>query len=287
MPEQIEQQEAMPTEQHADGGAPLGTPPPAQAAADPVQQRSEPKTVVVPTSAMKRIKEEEFARGQQGAMDELAKSAGYSSHTELVQALSKLKQTPAAQQQQVVPQRQAQQPAAEEPNEDPARDLANAKDQRREEGKYQRQLEKVLNERNRYASSASEWQRKAREFQADADAARAEMHIRTIAAQTGVQDIDYAIILFSREVERLTPEEAEKFDEKAYFETLRKSKPLLFGEAVVPANTGTGVGGAPKPPAPAAVRAQNGANGAVDVRKMSPQDYQAHLAKKGISPHSH
>lgn len=281
MPEQIEQQEVAPAEQHVDGGGPLGTPPAPQAAEQ--QARAEPKTVVVPTSAMKRIKEEEYARGQQTALDELAKSAGYASHTELVQALSQLKKAPPA---QAAPQ-QRPAPVADEPNDDPAKDLANAKNERREEGKYQRQLEKVLNERNRYASSATEWQRKAKEFQADADATRAEMHIRTIAAQTGVQDIDYAVILFSREVERLTPQEAETFDEKVFFEGLRKAKPLLFGEVVQPANTGTGVGGAPKPPAPAAVRAQNGANGAVDVRKMNPQEYQAHLAKRGINPNAH
>lgn len=291
MPEQIGEQDPGVVSQVQDGGPPLGAQagaeaPPAPGAADPAQQRAEPKNVVVPTSSMKRIKEEQYNAGKQAALEELAKSAGFESNTDLVQALAKLKSAPQAP--APVPQRQQAASVAEDPaGEDPAADLANAKNVRREEGKFQRQLEKVLNERNRFASSATQWQQKAKEAQAEAEATKAEMHIRTIAAQAGVQDIDYSVMLFGREVERLTPEEAEKFDEKAFFEGLRKTKPLLFGEVVQPANTGTGAGGAPRAPSPGQVRQQNGANGAADVKKMTPQQYQEHLVKSGINPHQH
>ena len=272
-----------------DGGAPLGastaTPPPDDTqqtqSQPPAAARAEPKVVTVPTTAMKRIKDEEFTRGRQAALDELSQGAGFGSSADLISALQKLKSpaTPA-------PAAQPQTPPAPADNGlDPEKELAVGKDARREEGRYQRQLEKVLTERNKYASSAQQWQAKAREAQAEADAVRAEMHLRTIAASVGVQDIDYAITLFSREVERLTPEQAEKFDEKVYFETLRKTKPLLFGEAVVPATTGTGMGGAPTPPKPGAVAAQNGQNGRVDARKLDPRQYAAELAKRGINPH--
>lgn len=268
------------------GTQPGGTPAPVDPPADPppaatTPQRSESKTVVVPTQAMKRIKEEEYTRGKQAALDELSSGAGFGSSQELVAALQKLKgqPAPAAQTAPVA------QPPQTDPNEDPAAVLASGKEDRREAGKFQRQLEKVLNERNKFAQSATQWQSKAKEAQAEVDAVRAEMHLRTIASGCGVQDIDYAITLFSREVDRLTPEQAQTFDEKAYFESLRKSKPLLFGEAVVPANTGTTPGG-PRAPAPGAVAAKNGVDGKVDARKLTPQQYSAELAKRGINPHA-
>lgn len=267
----------------APGSAPVEPPAAEPAAPNPAAAKPESKNVVVPTSAMKRIKDESFAAGQAAALDALAQASGYGSHTELTTALAKLRGQPAAPAATPAP---APAPAA---TPDPAagaeQSLANDKEARRVEGRYQRQLEAALNDRNKYAQSAKEWQGKAREYQAEVDAVRAEMHLRTIASGCGVQDIDYAITLFSREVERLTPEQAATFDEKAFFEGLRKSKPLLFGEAVVPAHTGTGVGGAPTPPKPGAVAAQNGANGKFDARKANPREYAAELAKRGINPH--
>lgn len=251
----------------------------------PQQTQAQPKNVVVPTAAMKRIKEEEYSRGKQAALEELARSAGYETHADLVAALARTRQQEQQQNQQnQQTQTQTQQQKPPQDEEDPAAALQKDKDARREEGRYQRQIEKLLNERNRYASSASEWRRKADEARAEADAVRAEMHLRTVAAGAGIQDIDYAIVLFSREVEKMTPEEAEQFDEKAYFSGLRQTRPLLFGEAVVPATTGTGTGGAPKPPAPNQVTAANGQNGKVDARKMDNRAYNDLLAKRGIVP---
>jgi hypothetical protein len=241
--------------------------------------------MVIPHAAMKRIREEEREHGRASALESLAKDAGFASHADFVQALARMKSQPAATPAAATPAA-ATPPAAVDEN-DPAltpEQVAKMKDGRREAGRYERQIEKMLGERNRFAQSATEWQRKAKEAQGEVDAVRAEMQLRTIAAGVGVQDIDYAITLFSREVEKLTPEQAATFDERAYFEQLRKSKPLLFGETVQPATSGTGAGGAPPSPKPAAVVASNGANARADVRKMNPQEYQAHLRKMGISP---
>jgi hypothetical protein len=266
---------------------PTGTPAPAQQQAAPQQtpapQAPQPqgeKTMVIPHAAMARIKGEEFAKGQQAALDRLAQDSGYESHTDLVSALARLKSAvPAA-----APAAQQRAPAAQpQGDDDPAAALAESKAAQREEGKYQRQIEKVINERNRFATQASEWRQQAEEARAEADATRAEMHLRTLAAGVGVQDIDYAITLFSREVERLTPQQAEQFDERAFFTGLRAKMPLLFGETVQPATTGTGTGGAPTPPKPQQVVQQNGQNGRVNARNMSPQEYQALLRSRGLS----
>ena len=264
-----------PTQQAGAGAGAEQTQTPAPPAIQP--QGGQQKNIVIPTASMKRIKDEEFSRGKQSALEELAKSQGYASHADLMTALAAMKAAPAPQ----APQQPQTTPPEEE---DPAATLAADKEARREEGRYQRQLEKVLNERNRYAQSATDWRKKADEARAETDAIKAEMYLRTVAASTGIQDIDYAITLFSREVEKMTPEQAEQFDEKAWFSGLRSSKPLLFGEAVVPVTTGTGAGGAPKPPAPGAVAAQNGANGRTDARKMNPTEYRAELNRRGIIP---
>ena len=248
------------------------------------QAPSGEKTMVIPHNAMSRIKQEEFNRGREAAANQLAKEAGYESHADFVAALARLRQ-PAQPQQQAA--RQPQQVTPEETPEDLAAAQANHVATRaagRQEMAVQRNLEKALNERNRYATQAAELRRAAEAARAEVDAVRAEMHLRTVAAGVGVQDIDYAITLLTREVERLTPEEAEKFDERAFFDKLRQSKPLLFGEAVQPANTGIGGGNAPRPPAPNQVASP--AAGRTDARRMDNKQYQELLRSRGINPHA-
>jgi hypothetical protein len=273
-----------PTEEIVDPGTQPGgeqdqtQPPAVPPAAPPVAPPAAvAKNIVIPTASMRRIKDEEFARGKSAALEEYAKAQGYTSAEEMQQVLAKAKQP----QQPAAPQNQPPQDPLEE---DPAAQLAKDKEARREEGRYQRQLEKVLNERNRYAQQATDFRKQVDEAKAETDAVKAEMYLRTVAAGVGIQDIDYAITLFSREVEKMTPEQAETFDEKAWFAGLRSSKPILFGEAVVPVTTGTGTGGAPKPPGPATVSTQNGQNGRADARKMNPAEYRAELARRGITP---
>ena len=263
----------------ASAAAPTTPVPAAQQAAPPGPPAE--KTMMIPTSAMKRVREEEFSKGRQAALDQLARDAGYESNADLVSALAKLRQPAPA------PQRTA--PVAPAPEETPE-DLATAQTngvatraQQRSEMAIQRNLEKALNERNRYAQSASEYRKQLEVARSEVDAVRAEMHLRTIAAGVGVQDIDYAIMLLTREVEQLTPEQAATFDERAYFDGLRRTKPLLFGETVQPATTGVGGGSAPKPPQPGQAASQQAQVGKIDARKMDPKAYQELLRARGIS----
>lgn len=276
-------------------GAPAPVPeaPAAPPAQQPVHQQTAPqsnegKNVVIPTSAMKRIKEEEYAKGRQSALEQIAKDAGYESHADFVAALARLRSAPTqpSPRQPAAPNAGEDDPSPEEVATQTAAQVSQSRAELRAQAAVQRQLEKTMNERNRYAQSASEYRKQLEQARAEADAIRAEMHLRTVAAGVGVQDVDYAIMLLTREVEKLTPEEAEKFDERGFFEGLRKSKPLLFGEAVVPATTGTGTGGAPTPPKPSTVASQNAANGKVDARKMNPQQYADLLRARGINPHA-
>jgi hypothetical protein len=63
----------------------------------------------------------------------------------------------------------------------------------------------------------------------EVDERRAEMYLRTLAASVGVQDIDYVIVLFSREVEkRDAAGRLESFDERKWFAKLRDTHPWLW-----------------------------------------------------------
>jgi len=279
-----------------DGGAPLGAQPPADppapAAAQPpapTQPAGDPKMMVVPHAQMGKIKAQAEAKGKAQALEELAAGAGFDSPTDLISALQQLKSgggRPA--QQPAAPAQQPAQPA--DPAADPAVDPLDPKamQRQREENrltaKYDRQLQKAMDERNRFANSAKDWERKARESQAQVEAAEARMAVREIAVSVGIQDLDYAERLFEREVQKLTPEQAEKFDEKAWFSGLRTKMPYLFGETTVPGNTGNAPGGAPPPAVKPGMPPPP--NNGKKVSEMNRQEYQQHLRTKGINPNA-
>lgn len=281
----------MPDDINTDGGDATGgeqtqqqtqtQPPPQQT----IQQAGPPpgqpaKVVSMPTHAIGKLKEEAYTKGQQAAIADLAAKAGFSTPEELAQVLAALKQkpttTPAPTQRTAPTQGDDDAPLTPE-------DLAKSKDARRMEARFQRQLESVTTERNRFQQQLQQQQQQAKAAKEEAEALRAEMYLRTMAAQKGVQDIDYAITLFSRAVENLSPEDAEKFDEAAFFDQLKASKPLLFGETVVPASTGTSPGSTTAaPPKAADVTRSVATGGKPDVKKMNAAEFAAELRKRGI-----
>lgn len=252
----------------APPAAPLGsTPPPAPAAPPSV----EPKTATVPTDTFKKLKEAAYARGQKEAREVMAKEAGFDTHEEMVEALKALKEAPPS---------TAAAAAAPAPATTPD-DAAAAKAAARQAGKEARGLATAITERDRYARLYSETSRKERDARAAVDELKAEMHLRTLAARAGVQDIDYAVHLFAQKVDGLKPEEAEKFDEASFFQGLKKTHPYLYGESVQPATTGTGTG-SPAAPAPGATAANAAAGAKTDATKLSPQAYRELLRSRGL-----
>lgn len=228
---------------------------------------------------MGRIKEEARAKGRAEALQELAVGAGFGSADELKAALAQLSKAPA----KSPPPASRAPPATESEPGEP--DLGTEKERHRLEGKYQRQLERLASERSRYAHELSQAKQEAEQRQADLDALKAEMQLRTLAAQVGIKDIDYAIVLIGREIDGLAPEALEKFDERVFFESLRTKMPLLFGEAVVPASTGTGGGGAPAPPPPGRVNPPGATNSRrAEIMAMDRTKFAAELLKRGIQP---
>jgi hypothetical protein len=288
-----------------DGGTPLGAggaagDPAAAAQAQQTQpasgqgqaQQPQGQNIVIPSAAMKRIKDEERQKGRMEALDSLAKEAGFASNLELVSALAALRgggtpqpsqaQPPQPSPQQPPPQQaQSATPPAAQPHPDP---LAQTNDQRAA-AKYERQLEKLTRERDRYVQEAQAAAAESTRLQQALDAKTAEDVLKETARGVGVKDTDYALRLFYREVEGKSEEELTKLDERAFFTSLRQTRPYLFGEAVVPATTGTGTGTAPGSPKPGAVSSQQARNGQFDARNAKPEDVAARLRQLGLNQH--
>lgn len=259
------------------GAAPTDVLPPKEAA-----QVQQGKVTMIPHAQFARVKQEEFNKGKTAALDEIAKASGYESHADLVAALGKLK-TLGAQ-----PQGEPKTPPTEKPKGDeeaPTPDqVAGMRAEKRELQRVEKMNEKLLTERNRYAQQAVSFKTQMETLQSQISDLQAERELMRTGFEVGLKDVDYAIRLLQKHVAGLPPQEAEKFDERAFFQSLRKPYPYLFGETAQPATTGTGPGGAPTAPKPAAVAGAAATNGSVDVRQMTPTQYKEHLRARGISP---
>lgn len=120
-------------------------------------------------------------------------------------------------------------------------------------------------------------------------AARAEEALKIQMVQSGVKEIDFAWHQLSNELARLkadpSPEAKEKlknFDVASWAAELRKTRPYLFGEQVVPATSpgpGSPAGAAPTP---AAVTGQVTEAGQVDARTMDPKAFRARMDQLGV-----
>jgi hypothetical protein len=117
-----------------------------------------------------------------------------------------------------------------------------------------------------------------------ASAAEARANLERIAAGCGVKRIGQAIYLFEEAQRGKTVEELERIDEAKFFEGLRQSDPYLFGEAVIPATTGTTSSppGARTPPRPAETSTAAGEAGNIDAMAMTDEQFSAHQRKRGI-----
>ena len=277
----------------ADGGPPLGATPPAAPAAQPQsqsqsqsqQQQAEPQRVMsIPHSAMARIKTEERERGRAEALASLAQQAGFESMNDLAAALASLKSGGrSAPREETEQPRRPQTPQAPAPNED-ANELIEVKNARRELARYERNLEKLQRERDELTQRYSAEQQARMQLQEALDAKEAEATLRETAVGLGVKDVDYALRLLTRELEGKDEAAMAAFDERAFFDGLRKTKPYLFGETVLPATTGPGAGAAPPAPKPGQVQTDNARNGHLDARKMNGQEFNELLRKRGLDP---
>lgn len=218
------------------------------------------KIVQMSSQAIGRIKAEERRRGHKTAMSELdaeARKDGFKSFDDMKASALRSKQRAAAPAASPVPK--AGQPTVAAA---PAAQTRDARLARRvaEETKQRKRLQREL------------------------DAREAEMELRVSAARHGCRDVDYALALLKRQLGGSSEAELASFDEEQFFgKDLQKSHPYLFGVQSEPAQTAPTVGApAPAPKADVAGTADADSK-QVDARKMSREEYLAHLRSKGLA----
>lgn len=235
------------------------------------------KNLVIAQSTMGRIKKEERERGARQALVEAAKEAGFSTPEEMQAFLRGRSNTP---------------PPAAQPKPRPAAQPGTAGDpgpapdgmSRRAQAAWDKERAKLLSDNESAKKLAAQNDKRYRQERQKNEALQTEMQLRESAIQSGITDVDYAVRLLNRHVEGKSEEDLKDFDESKFFADLRETKPYLFGETVKPATTGTAGGAAPPAPKPGDAAAAAARNGQVDARKMTQQEYQEHLRKRGLNP---
>ena len=254
---------------------------PAEAAETSLPTIAGGKNVILPQAAIGKLKEEQRQRGKREAMTELEakfKAAGFGSIEDAIAAMAAARNAPAAK--AAPPAKQAKAPAIEELDEE-VQEATTA--QPTQGGDYAKQLQRLQREKERMAKQFAAEQAQRRKLQRTLEAKEAEFALRETAVGQGVKDVDYALRLIQRELEGKDEKALAAFDEGKFFSTLRTSHPYLFGEMVVPATTGTGVGAAPAAPTAATVTAAQGAAGKTDARSMSSDEFQKLMRARGLN----
>jgi len=245
---------------------------PAESMPQGMQQGKDGRVQVLSQSAFKRLKDEARDKGRKEALSTFAKDAGFTTVDDLQKALAGLK-NPAA---------PAPTPEVRPPAETPGNGNGNNPKTGDKWDRERVQLQRQIDDLARRAKTETEGRK---ELQRQLDAKEAEMELKVAAIGHGIKDSDaasFAVMLLTKSLEGKSDEEMAKFDHDKYFVELRTSHPYLFGEVVKPATTGNGAG-APAAPKPADAAASAAQNGKVDATKMTPEEYRAHLARRGLA----
>ena len=235
------------------------------------------KNVILPQHAIGKLKEEQRQRGKREAMTELEakfKAAGFGSIDDAIAAMAAARNAPAKATPAPV--------KAKEPELTVDEDVQTTA-QPQATGDYAKQMQRLQREREKLAKQFAAEQAQRRKLQRTLEAKEAEFALRETAVGKGVKDVDYALRLIQRELEGKDEKALSTFDEGKFFDTLRASHPYLFGEMVVPATTGTGVGAAPAAPKASAVQAAQMAANQIDARKMSQDEFQKLMRSRGFN----
>ena len=240
------------------------------------------KNVILPQHAIGKLKEEQRQRGAREAVSELEakfKAAGFSSIDDAIAAMAAVKNNAA----KPAPAKAPAAPMAAEA-EISTDDEVQTAAQPQGTSDYAKQMQKLQREREKLAKQFAAEQSQRRKLQRQLEAKEAEFALRETAVSNGVKDVDYALRLIQRELEGKDETALASFDESKFFGTLRQTHPYLFGELVVPATTGTGVGAAPSAPKAGNVQAAQGEAGKLNARDMKPDDFQKLMRARGFSP---
>lgn len=246
----------------------------------------------VPQEQFKKLKEKAQEKGRKAAQAEITdrvKAAGFES---LDEALSQIPQLQAQIDQilnQPEPDDKENEPMAtpkkKPSNKRPGQKRSTRSKEDRMDSKNAKEIARLGRERQKDRDKWRREEKRRKLAEHKLAAAQAEMEVREIAINAGVKDIDYAVRLMTRECAKLPKEELGNFDESKFFTGLRDTKPYLFGEMTVPANTGTGAGDndTPQEPKPGEVLTQNADDTQFDAQTASKADLSKRMRELGLS----
>jgi hypothetical protein len=265
------------------------------------------KTITIPTSAMAQLKQKEREKGRLEAfqdynkrlgevaqnygakLEHLARLHGFASWAEM-EAVDpedfKRRQGQSRTANGARPeQKPAPKPEERETVSDPAR---TAPDATREMSRLQRENRRLLDEKRRLNRARAHEERQRRKLKRNLAAKDAETSLRIAAAKAGVQDVDYALHLLKNEMAGKKAEELQGFDESKWFsETLRQKHPHLYAAETRPADTAPAPGGnggaAPTPGSKSPAQGDGGGSKRLDARKITREEFQAELRKRGLT----
>jgi hypothetical protein len=229
------------------------------------------RVLSIPTSAMSKIKATERERGRKEAQDAQnaqARDLGFVDFEDMKTHAQRAR---------------AAQPPVQRPNEvtpppaPPARTAPTASPE------HEQTLARLLDERKVVNKNLAREEKKRQQLERQLEAQEAESALRIAAIRAGVEDVDYALELCRRDMEDKTEAELVEFDENSFFAIgLRETHPYLYGVVDVPATTGNAGANAAPPPGTTQVQPEQPGNGAIDAKKMTREEYNDLLRKKGL-----
>lgn len=250
----------------------------------------------VPQDQFKKLKEKERDKGRNAALAEITDKVKLAGFESLDEALAQIPQLSARidellsapdptdnKDKEPMAQPKKTPPNKGKRNGQPKRSNGRGKEDRMA-GKDAKEIARLGREREK---DRAKWRREEKRRKAAEQklaATQAEMEIREIAINAGVKDVDYAVRLMTRECAKLPKDKLAEFDENQFFTGLRDTKPYLFGETTVPANTGTGTGDetTPPEPKPGEVLTQTGDDTKFDARTASKEDVNKRMRELGL-----
>jgi len=135
----------------------------------------------------------------------------------------------------------------------------------------------------------------AQTYQQQIEVMRAEESLKMELVRSGVQDYDYAWAQFLKHKNELladkSPEGIERLKKftanpaagiKEWADEQRRTRPYLFGEQPIPANTGAPIGTQPPRPGTPQVTGSTAAAGAFNALSASPSEYRKRMQDLGI-----
>lgn len=242
---------------------------------------------MIPATAFKQRLEGAKATGRKemtAQLDKDAQDLGYASHTAMMEHL-RGGHTQSRPQQGARPSGNPTNGQPQEQHAPPPSPPTKGAD-RKVWAKYENDRKTWDRKERQYQTDVATANRRARNAERKVQAMEARTNLERIASSAGIRGdrLGQAIYLFEERHRGMSVEQLGQIDEAKFFEALRPNDPYLFGEAVIPATTGTTgpTPGSRTPPKPSATSAAAAEASSKSVMDMTEAEFAQHQRQHGI-----